>query len=158
MPNLPGGVGPGLAEHVGRHVDTDHATALADLGRRQETIQAATGTEVDDDLARLQAGYRLGVAAAEPHVGTIGHQVEIGATVAQAGRHDDIDRRVVADTATAAADAAGLAGSVRPGDLRIGIAHLAAVLIVQRIDAQIDRRRTTLGSVLVGVTHKGALG
>jgi len=80
-----GDVGAGFGDHVGGHVDADDAAGCADFGAGDEAIEAATGTEIEDDFAGLEGGDGGGVAAGEAHVCFGGRSGEIGSGVADCG-------------------------------------------------------------------------
>ena len=61
-------VAPGLGHHRWGHVDTDDPAAWADSLRRQEAVEASAAAEVDDRLARPEAGNRLRVPAPKAEV------------------------------------------------------------------------------------------
>lgn len=80
------GVGPRLGQHGGGHVDADDATGGADLARRQESVEAGAGAEVDHHLARLHGGDGLGIAATQAEIGTVAHRRQVLGAVAHAPR------------------------------------------------------------------------
>jgi hypothetical protein len=59
-----GRVLPRLLEHLMGHVDANDMARGTDLPGRKKAIKAGAAAEVDDDLARLQIGNGLGIAAA----------------------------------------------------------------------------------------------
>jgi hypothetical protein len=112
-----GGIRPGLADHLGRHVHADDAAALPDLPCREEAVDAAAAAEVQHRLAGLQGGDRQRVAAAERHLRALGKLVKLRLRVAQGRRR------------TAAAAAGG--GAFR--DPAVGLAYRLADLLVAQV-------------------------
>jgi hypothetical protein len=60
-----------VLDHLWCHVDTDRMTRWSDLCRRQENIQPAAETQIDNDLTRSQTRGRNRIAAGhtEIHLG-----------------------------------------------------------------------------------------
>ena len=65
-------VGPRLRDHLGRHVDADHAARLADLARREKRVESRAAPEVEHPFARFQFGDRLRVPTAEAQISPFG--------------------------------------------------------------------------------------
>ena len=80
-----GGVVARLAQHLVGHVDADHAALGPDLPRGEQAVEAGAAAEIDQHLARLQRGDRLGIAAAEAEIGALRHGVQLRLGVAHAG-------------------------------------------------------------------------
>lgn len=83
-----------LREHLRRHVHADHSPRWTDPAGGQKAIQPRSAAQVQDDLSRLQRGYRHGVAAAQPQVGLLRYSGQVFSPVAELlpYRHD-VDRR-----------------------------------------------------------------
>src|SRR5262249_48835045 len=64
-----GRVAPRRVNHLRRHVHADGFAGRADLGRRQQYVDAAAATEVHDGFAGAQTGESGRVAAGEAEVG-----------------------------------------------------------------------------------------
>ena len=62
----------GFRDHLGSHVDADHAARLADLARREKRVESRAAPEVEHPFARLQFGDRLRVPTAEAQIGPFG--------------------------------------------------------------------------------------
>ncbi len=73
-------------EHLRGHVDPDNATGGADLARGDERVEAGTGADVHDPLARLQSSKGERVADTGERLDRmIRERVDCGRVVAEAG-------------------------------------------------------------------------
>src|SRR6188474_686204 len=81
-PELPGVVAC-FGDHLRGHVDADDLTGGTHPLGGEETIEAPTRPQIEHRLSRFEAGDRLRIATAEPHVRALGHRAEIVLGVAE---------------------------------------------------------------------------
>ena len=68
---------------ISRLMSTPIPAGWAHLPPRGKAVETAARAEVEHGLSRLERRDRLGVAASEPHVGTLGNRGQVGWRVAE---------------------------------------------------------------------------
>ena len=104
--------GPRALQHLGRHVDADHAAGGADSLRREEAVDAAAAAEVEHAFAGLESCEFLRIAAAKAEVCAFGQRVEVGLRIAE------FERRVWVGSATTGRAARAVGGRADRGVVR----------------------------------------
>src|SRR5215475_10739132 len=75
-------------EHIGGHIDPDHAARRADLRAGEKDIEAAAAAEVKDHLTGLKGSDSRGVSTRETHIRPFRKSAQLRSVVADAGGKD----------------------------------------------------------------------